>query len=62
MKRSKLNDRGRTWVVGNCRDKADRHGAFPHCLKEEQDPNLPLLYIGDLGTQLKHSSRRTKNE
>ena len=62
VKRSKSNDRGRTWVVGNGRDEFDGDRAFPLCLEEEQKPNLPLLHISHLGTQLEHPARRTKDE
>jgi len=62
VKRSKSNERGRTWVVGNGRDKFDGHRAFPRCLEEEQKPNLSLLHVSDLGTQFKHPGRRTKDE
>jgi hypothetical protein len=62
VKRSQSNDGGHTCVVGNRRDKFDGHPALPGCFKKEQEPNLALLDISDLGTQLEHPGRRAKDE
>ncbi len=62
MKGSELNDGGHTCVVGNGRDKFDGHPALPGCFKKEKEPNLALLDISDLGTQLEHPGWRAKDE
>ena len=62
MKRSRSNDCAPASVVANSRDKLYGHPAFPGCFKEEQEPDLLLLDISDLGTQLEHSGWRAKDE
>jgi hypothetical protein len=62
MKLSGSNDRRPTSVVANSSDKLHGHPAFPGCFKEEQEPDLFLLDISDLGPQLEHSGWRAKDE
>jgi hypothetical protein len=62
VKRSQANDWGHTCVVGNGRDKLDGHPAFPGRFKKEQKPNLAVLDIRNLGTQLEHPGVRAKGE
>jgi hypothetical protein len=56
------NDRGCARDLGDRGDKLDRHAAFPGCFKKEQNPNLPLLDIGDAGGDLEHPCWRAKDE
>ena len=62
MKRSKANDWSQARVIGNRGDKLDGHSSFPGCCKKEQEPNLSLLDISDLGTQLKYPGWRAQDE
>ena len=62
VKRSKRNDCRPSSAVANGSDKLHGHPAFPGCFKEEQEPDLLLLDISDLGTQLEHPGWRAKNE
>jgi hypothetical protein len=62
VKRSQSNDGGHTCVVGNRHDEFAGHPALPGCFKKEQEPNLALLDISDLGTQLEHPGWRAKHE
>jgi hypothetical protein len=62
VKKLKCNGCGPTSVVTDSRDKLYGHPAFPGCFKEEQQPDLQLLDISDLGPQLEHSGWRSKDE